>query len=186
MNEAEDFFNTYFRELNEHVKDVNNLQIESAAAMVEETRKRGNKVFIVGNGGSAAIASHVSIDFTKAAKTRAICFNEASLLTCFSNDYGYENWVKEAVRAYCDAGDLGIFISSSGQSKNIINGMKEAKSCGISTIGLWGFDKSSPMESLSDISFYTRSYSYNMVENVHQIWLLATVDRVINRSCDDK
>ena len=81
----------------------------------------------MGNGGSAAIASHVSVDFTKMCKIRAVNFNEADLLTCFSNDYGYENWVKKALSSYADRGDLLICISSSGESKNIIKGAKFAK-----------------------------------------------------------
>ena len=56
----------------------------------------GKKVIIAGNGGSAAMASHVAVDFTKAAGIRAINFNEADLITCFSNDYGYEHWVAQA------------------------------------------------------------------------------------------
>ena len=73
------------------------------------------KNIVVGNGGSASIASHVSVDFVKAAKIRSINFNEANFLTCFSNDYGYENWVEEALKTYADKDDLLILISSSGR-----------------------------------------------------------------------
>ena len=57
--------------------------------------KKIKKIIIVGNGGSAAIASHFSVDMTKNGGVRCINFNESDLLTCFANDYGYENWVKE-------------------------------------------------------------------------------------------
>ena len=89
--------------------------------MVCATHKAGKKVIIAGNGGSAAMASHVAVDFTKAANIRAINFNEADLITCFANDYGYENWVGKALEAYADPGDLVILISSSGKSQNISN-----------------------------------------------------------------
>ena len=73
------------------------------------------------------MASHVAVDFTKAAGIRAINFNEADLLTCFANDYGYENWVVKALEFYADEGDLVILVSSSGQSPNMLNGAKQAK-----------------------------------------------------------
>ena len=72
--------------------------------------KKGGKLIIVGNGGSSAIASHASVDFTKAAGIRAVNFNESDLLTCFSNDYGYENWVKKALEFYVDKDDIVILI----------------------------------------------------------------------------
>ena len=59
----------------------------------------------------------MAVDLTKVANIRAICFNESSILTCFSNDFGYENWVAKAIDFYADKNDLGIFISSSGQSE---------------------------------------------------------------------
>ena len=66
---------------------------------------------IFGNGGSAAIASHFSVDLTKTANIRSVNYNEADLITCFSNDYGYERWVEKAVDFYGDANDLIIVIS---------------------------------------------------------------------------
>ena len=62
-----------------------------------KTSKKNGKILIFGNGGSSAIASHVSVDLTKNAKIRTVNFNEADLITCFSNDYGYEKWVEKAV-----------------------------------------------------------------------------------------
>ena len=74
-----------------------------------------------------AIASHFSVDLTKNAKVRCINFNEADLLTCFSNDYGYEKWIENAIKYYCDKGDMLILVSSSGESKNIVNAAKYFK-----------------------------------------------------------
>jgi len=103
-------------------------------------------IIIVGNGGSAAISSHLAVDFTKAAKIRCVNFNEGSLLTCFSNDYGYENWVSNAINFYSKKGDLVILISSSGKSKNILNGAKQAKKMKCSLITFSGFDKNNPLK----------------------------------------
>ena len=75
---------------------------------------------------------------------RCINFNESDLITCFSNDYGYENWMKEAVNFYGDKGDVIILISSSGQSKNIINAANEAKKFS-NIITFTGFKKDNPL-----------------------------------------
>ena len=77
-------------------------------------KKTGNKAIIAGNGGSAAMASHVAVDFTKQGGIRTINFNEADLITCFSNDYGYERWIEKAISFYADKDDVLILISSSG------------------------------------------------------------------------
>ena len=82
---------------------------------------------IFGNGGSAAIASHFSVDLTKNAKVRCTNYNESDLITCFSNDYGYEMWVEKAIELYGDEGDSVILISSSGESKNMTNAAKYVK-----------------------------------------------------------
>ena len=86
--------------------------------------KNGKKIMVFGNGGSASIASHFSVDLTKNAKLRGVNYNEADLITCFSNDYGYENWVQQALDFFADNNDIVILISSSGQSPNIINGAR--------------------------------------------------------------
>ena len=74
------------------------------------------KIFIIGNGGSSAISSHVSVDLSKNLNMSAMCFSDADLITCFSNDYGYENWYKEALKRHVKKKDAVILISSSGIS----------------------------------------------------------------------
>ena len=85
--------------------------------------KKG-KIIICGNGGSSATASHVAVDLTKNARIRTINFNEYDLITCFSNDFGYQNWIKESLEYYADKDDLVILIGCSGNSKNLVNGQK--------------------------------------------------------------
>jgi D-sedoheptulose 7-phosphate isomerase len=145
--------------------------------------KKGNKTIIVGNGGSAAIASHFAVDLTKNAKTRCINFNESDLITCFSNDYGYEYWVEKAVEFYGDDGDVFIGISSSGSSKNILNGCLAARKKKFSKIiTLSGMNSENPLRKLGDINLWANSKAYNHIENIHQFWLLAIVDMVIGKS----
>ena len=153
--------------------------VEIKEALVS-AHSKGNKGLIFGNGGSAAIASHFSVDLTKNASVRCLNFNESDLITCFSNDYGFENWIAKAVEFYGDEGDVLIVISSSGKSKNMINATTAAKAKKFSKIvTLSGFEENNPLRISGDINLWVNSKAYNFVENLHQIWLLALVDLVI-------
>jgi D-sedoheptulose 7-phosphate isomerase len=145
---------------------------------LEVIKKKNKKVLIFGNGGSAAIANHFTIDLTKVCNIRCVNFNESSLLTCFSNDYGYENWVKKALEFYLDEKDLVIFISSSGKSKNIINGCKYAKKKNSFIVTLTGFSDKNLLNKLGHVKFWVNSKKYNIIENIHQIFLLSIVDYI--------
>ena len=125
------------------------------------------------------MASHVSVDFTKAAGIKAINFNEADLLTCFSNDYGYERVFEKAIEFYGDSGDMLILISSSGNSANVVMAAKRAKELNIDVITFSGFDSSNQLRQLGNINFWVDSKAYNIVEMTHHIWLLAIVDFLI-------
>ena len=148
-----------------------------------KTSASGKKTIVVGNGGSAAIASHVSVDLTKNAGIRSVSFNEADLITCFANDYGFEQWVTKAVDFYGDEGDVLIAISSSGSSMNMLNGCEAAKSKKFaSVITLSGFEPNNPLRQLGDINLWADSKAYNFVETIHQLWLLVVVDLIIGKT----
>ena len=176
---AFDYFPRYFGTIFQRIKSIDSAELEQAAKMVSVANQKGKKIVIVGNGGSAAMASHVTVDFTKAAGIRAINFNEADLITCFANDYGYEQWVAKALEAYADKGDLAILISSSGKSQNIINATEKATEIGLSTITLSGFFKDNPLKKSGDLNLWVDSCEYNVIEMTHHIWLLAIVDYLI-------
>ena len=139
----------------------------------------GQKIILMGNGASASIASHVSVDLSKAAGVRAVNFNEANLITCLSNDYGYENFMAEALKLYADPGDVVVLISSSGKSLNVVNAAKKAKKFGIKVVTFTGFEADNPLKNEGDINFWVNSKAYNVIENTHQIWLLAICDAII-------
>jgi len=146
-------------------------------------KKNKKNVFIVGNGGSASIASHFSVDLTKNAKVKCINFNEANLITCFANDFGYENWLAKALKFYAKKNDGLILISSSGSSQNMINAAKVAKDIGIEPIITFtGNKKNNILSRHADINFWVDSKAYNYIENIHQIWLLSLVDMIIGKS----
>jgi len=173
------FFEDYLERVNDHIQEVDPKLLQAAVQKFKETQKKGRKLIFVGNGGSAAIASHVAVDLTKTAGVRAINFNEADLLTCFANDYGYEHWVEQALGFYADKGDLAVMISSSGKSKNILLGADKAKKMGLDLITFSGFSKDNPLRAMGSINFWVNSKSYNFVEMAHHVWLLAIVDKIV-------
>ncbi len=172
------FFKDYFETISQTVSSIDTERLIEVSQLVRVASSKSKKIILVGNGGSAAMASHVAVDLTKVAGVRAVNFNEASLITCFANDYGYENWTAEALKAYADSGDLIILISSSGKSSNIINGALQAKKMGLQVVTLSGFNSDNPLRKLSDIELWADSSEYNVVEMSHHIWLVAIVDYV--------
>jgi D-sedoheptulose 7-phosphate isomerase len=131
--------------------------------------KNDNKVIFIGNGGSAGICSHQSVDYWKNGKIPAISFNDSSLLTCISNDYGYEYVFEKPINMFAKRNDILIAISSSGKSKNIINGVVSAKKKGLFIITMSGFSKSNPLRSLGDLNLYVESNAYGHIEITHLV-----------------
>jgi D-sedoheptulose 7-phosphate isomerase len=139
--------------------------------------KDKGKIILFGNGGSSSICSHIATDFVKCNKIRAISLNDHNLITCFGNDYGFENWMSKALEAHCDyKKDLVILISSSGNSKNLINAGKLCKKNNIDFVTLTGFDKNNRLSKLGNINVWVNSKSYNYVEVAHLQILAFIVD----------
>ena len=178
MNETwlKKYFKLYKKTLFDEAVFSHLLQMKQNLETVHES---GKKTMIMGNGGSAAMASHVAGDFSKNANIRMVNFNEADLITCLANDYGYEHWMAKAIEIYGDEGDQVILISSSGRSPNVVNAAKTAKEKNYKVITFTGFDKNNPLKSSGDFNFWVDSRAYNIVEMVHHIWLLAICDAVI-------
>jgi D-sedoheptulose 7-phosphate isomerase len=171
-------FKNYFNKIADSITGVDAEMLERAAVLVSATAERGGKIILAGNGASAAIASHVSVDLTKIAGVRAVNFNEADLITCFANDYGYEHWIEKALDFYSDPKDLVVLISSSGMSANVVNAARRAKALGLPLITFSGFRSDNHLKKLGDINFWVDNNEYNIVETVHQAWLLALVDKL--------
>jgi D-sedoheptulose 7-phosphate isomerase len=147
--------------------------------LMRAAHAQGEKTILAGNGGSAAIASHCAVDFTKSAGLRCINFNEVDLITCLANDYGYAWWLQKALAFYADDGDLVLLISSSGKSPNMINAARYAKSRGLTVVTFTGFAVDNPLQAIGDLNFWVDSGSYNVVEMTHHIWLLSVCDLII-------
>ena len=144
--------------------------------------KKGNKILLAGNGGSAAIASHSVTDFLNVAKISAHTINDAAVLTCMANDYGYEDAFSRVLNTTIKKEDLLIAISSSGNSKNIINSVKTAKKLGAKVVTLSGFSSKNNLRVLGDVNIWSNSKDYGMVEVAHQFILHNLSDRFIDNS----
>lgn len=171
---SEVFYDKYFNQFNktlanELTQKENKLKLLETSRIIVETHKRGNKIILIGNGGSAAIADHMAIDFTKNARLCAMSFSSSALLTTFSNDYGYENVFQKAVEHYGKSGDLLIAISSSGASKNILKACSAAKEKNIKIVTFSGFSGDNPLRKMGEINFWVDSKAFGHVELIHNI-----------------
>src|SRR6266436_1988871 len=116
-----DFLVDYVRRLRDatELTDERRGWFRATREIWRETRAAGGRVVFIGNGGSAAIASHLAGDLSKAGGVPALCFSDASLITCLANDYGFENWIAHALLLNCRPSDSLVAIISSGRSANI-------------------------------------------------------------------
>jgi D-sedoheptulose 7-phosphate isomerase len=143
-------------------------------------RSLGRKVIFIGNGGSAAIASHQAVDFWKNGGMRAIAFNDSSLLTCISNDFGYPHVFSKPVEMFAESGDILVAISSSGRSENILLAVNTAKGKGCRVITMSGFSVDNPLRLTGDLNFYVPSDSYGYVEIVHLALCHCILDTIMS------
>jgi D-sedoheptulose 7-phosphate isomerase len=142
--------NTIQKEFESHLETIQKVinisakDLETAAQLIVEVLKKGNKVLICGNGGSASDAQHFSAELTGRYKTErrglpsVALSTDTSALTAIGNDYGFEKVFSRQVEALGSSGDVVIGISTSGNSKNVIEALKCAKELGCRTIGLSG------------------------------------------------
>lgn len=154
--------------------------INQSIGMIKAVDARGNKLMVIGNGGSAAIASHMATDYTKNGGIPTQAFNDGPMLTCLGNDLGYENVFAKQIAMFGREGDLLIAISSSGKSANILNGLDVARIRGCAAISLSGFGPDNPLRAKGDINFYVASSEYGFVELSHMAICHAILDIIMD------
>lgn len=150
----------------------------STVESLEELRESGGHLYLVGNGGSAAIVSHAVADFLKFGRLRAATLHDSPLLTCMSNDFGYEAAFARILSTVAASEDALIAVSSSGQSANIRNAAAEMRRRGGRVVTLSGFKRDNPLRSLGDVNFWIDSSDYGMVEIGHLFLLHNLADRL--------
>ena len=144
-------------------------------------KEKGSQVFFIGNGGSAAIASHMTADFMKNGGMNTYSLYDSAVTTCMGNDYGYESIFSRPMQFLVREDDLVIAISSSGNSANIVNAIQVAKEKKAEVITLTGFEATNKAKQMGDINVYVPCCKYGMVESIHNLILQQIVDLILER-----
>lgn len=165
----------YLAQLQETVAELPAEPIDQVIATLLESARRGSKVFIFGNGGSASTASHFACDLAKntmvpgAPRFRVIALTEnISLLTAWANDTSYDNIFAAQLSSLIESGDVAIGISCSGNSTNVLNAISVARHHGASTIAFTG-DQGGRLKEMVDVCIQVPSPRIEQQEDVHLI-----------------
>lgn len=183
-------FDEYFATVNYATKHIKRDSLEKAFEAIDIC----NKIYIMGNGGSAAIADHWVCDYMKGINEDTKTFppvkaislaSNGPLVTALANDLGYETIFTAQLEYYrCEEGDVVIGVSSSGNSKNIVNGLRRAKGLGATTIALTGFSGGEAAK-MADICVHVPCNNYGVVEDCHMMILHAISQRIRYRDAVD-
>lgn len=144
-------------------------------------KKKKTQLFFIGNGGSSAIASHMTADFMKNGGMRTYSLYDNAMLTCMGNDYGYEYVFSKPLEYLLQPDDLLVAISSSGNSQNIVNAIEVAKKKRAKVITFTGFKPDNRVKQMGDINVYVPCEKYGMVESIHNLILQQIVDEIMER-----
>ena len=148
--------------------------------ITREIHAHGRNVYVIGNGASAAMASHVAADACKNGGLRAQAFNDPSLLTATANDLVFEQVFALPLARFGRAGDLLVAISSSGRSPNILRALESAQTIGMRIVTLSGKASDNPSRGFGDLNFYIPCSRYGWVEPAHHVILHYWLDQYLN------
>ena len=179
MINIDDYLQNYFALLKS-----NNVvqQLQDLSARLQKQRANKGRLLIFGNGASASIASHAALDFTKQGKLETLCFHDPALITAYANDYEYKNAFKEILISYSNTSDIVFLVSVSGESPNLIEVAKEAKAKGIYSVSFTGRYSDNSLSLITDEKFWVDSHAYNIVENIHSIWITTLIDYLVGKA----
>ena len=147
-----------------------------ATEAAERHKRDRSRIYFVGNGGSAGIASHMAIDWMKNGGFASSCFNDGAALTCLSNDLGFDQVFALPLSRQARPGDMLIAISSSGKSANILAAVAAARGAGATVLTLSGFSPDNPLRREGDMNFYVPNTLYGFVELAHLCVCHAVLD----------
>ncbi len=179
MKTASDFAKDYLSGLKDVLDRLPLKPIDEIIRAIEQSRDEGRQIFVIGNGGSAATASHMMNDLCKGTlghkggapwpRLRVIALTDnVSLMTAWANDTDFNHIFSEPLKNLAQRGDVLVAISASGNSPNIIAAVEAAKQIGMTVIGLTGFT-GGKLSKMADVSLVVPSDAYGPVEDVHMI-----------------
>lgn len=167
--------NTYFAELEQMMRAISMTHLEKVLLLLEDAYRSSRRIFIMGNGGSAATASHFALDLSKntitagAPRLKAISLTDhVPLITAWSNDTAYEHIFAEQLANMIEPGDIALGISASGNSPNVINAMLLAKRTRAFTIGLLGA-RGGKLKDIVDAYVLAPGQNIEQEEDAHMI-----------------
>lgn len=169
------FFDNYVEMLKSTMDSINREDVQKLLDMIEDTRNNGKHLFILGNGGSAASASHWVCDFGKGINTenskRLKIFSmvdNSAIFSALGNDFGYETTFSEQMKNFLEPGDLVLTFSVSGSSPNLVEAHRYANEIGAKTACVVA-DKGGKIIGMSDVAMIVPSTNYGVVEDIHLI-----------------
>ena len=171
----------YLEHLREVLATVNEHDISKVMNVLEEARLSGHRIFVCGNGGSAAIAIHMTNDFLKNGGIRTHSMHDPATLTCLGNDFDFTQIFSRQLEMIADEGDILAAISSSGKSPNILRAVDKAREKRCKVITLSGFSEDNPLRQMGDLNIYVPSMEYGIVESLHNLILQQVVDEILFR-----
>ena len=175
INNEKKVFNLFKNNLIFNIKKIEEKKIDKVCQIIRSIKKK-NKILVFGNGAGQSIANHFAVDINKNCKINALTFSEGNHITCYANDYGYENWVVRTIQNNYKKNDLIILLSASGNSPNIVKAAKYCKKNKIKFITLSGFNNNNKISKLGTINLWFNSKSFNIVEMLFSYVLLLIVD----------
>lgn len=171
---------TEFYNSNEKLKDYEQ-GMARLFAYFSETKEQEGQVFFIGNGGSSAIASHMTADYMKNGGMKTYSLYDNAVTTCMGNDYGYERIFSKPLEFLGRENDLLVAISSSGNSQNILNAVDISLKRGMRVITLSGFKRNNKLIMHGDFNIYVPLEHFGMVESIHNMILQQIVDCILER-----
>lgn len=144
-------------------------------------KEADSQIFFIGNGGSSAIASHMTADFMKNGGMKTYSLYDNAVTTCMGNDYGYEFVFSRPLEFLGQENDLLVAVSSSGNSVNIVNAIHAANKRNMKTITFTGFKEDNQSKQLGAVNVYVPSQKYGIVESIHNLMLQQVVDLIMQR-----
>lgn len=173
--DAEKYLNTYLEDLRIVIEKLDVDKVIQIYYKLNEVRNQNGKIFVFGNGGSAATASHAICDLSKNTRTpknkrlKVIGLNDnMATFSAYANDEGYENSLKEQIISLGDRGDLAIAISGSGNSINVIRAVEAAKEKGVFTVGITAF-QGGKLKNVADLTIVVPSNDMEIAEDIHLV-----------------
>ncbi len=178
MNKVKIMTKSYFTELKTALDKVKISDIEKVAEVLLEAYKNDKTIFLLGNGGAAATASHIACDLGKGTLTnvydhtekrfRVISLtNNVSIMTAFANDLSLDDMFVQQLHSLVGSGDIVIGISGSGNSPNVIKAFMYAKQCGATTVGFLGYHSGGKAKAFVDYDITVKSSNYGIIEDIH-------------------